>query len=135
MNESFPTPESLPISREEVIEAFKKFSEAGVGDPADLDDSDPEAVKAQELYDRWSAQGDKKDVQDSEIWHRHNFDKTMINIDAGFTDRNYLEDALDWLMQDAQDVEKILDDSEREETRDLLATAVKKIRTLLVKAN
>lgn len=131
MLESFSTPESPKVTREEVINAYKKFTESGIGDPAELDLADPEVIKANELYDKWAAQGDAKDIQYSEVRRRHDFDKIMINIDAGFTGRGYLEDALDWLMQDAQNAEKIPNDTERSKTRDLLAEAIKKIRKLL----
>lgn len=57
----------------------------------------------------------------------------MIYIDAGFTGRHYLEDALDWLIQDVDNAVKIPDDKERTKTRDLLAAAIKKIRALLIK--
>lgn len=135
MDESFPTPESPQVSREEVINAYKRFSETGIGDPAGLDLSDPEVLKAHELYDKWMAQNDEEDTQHGEIWRRHNFDKTMVNIDAGFIDKNYLEDALEWLLQDAPDAEKIPDNVERAKTRDLLAAAIKKVRKLLEETN
>jgi hypothetical protein len=135
MKESFPTPESAPVSRQDVIDAYKKFSEKGIGDPAGLDMTDPEVRKAHKLYDAWRILGDKKAENDEELWHRHNFDKTMIYIDAGFTGENYLMDALDWLMQDAQNIEKIPNNIERQKTIDLIAKAIKKIRKLLEKYN
>lgn len=131
MSESFQTPEAARVSRQDVVDAYRAFSAKGIGDPAELDTSDPEVVKAHALYDAWIAQGDKDDAQDEERRLRHNLDKTMINIDAGFTGKTYLEDALDWLMQDAEAAEEIPGDTERAETRDLLAAAIKKVENLL----
>lgn len=135
MNESSPTHESPRISREEVINAYRIFSEKGAGDPAELDLFDPAVIEANTLYDKWRTQGDEEGAQNEERQLRHNFDKTMVYIDAGFVGKKYLEDALDWLTQDAQETEKIPDDNERTKTRDLLAAAIKKIRKLLEESN
>jgi hypothetical protein len=135
-NESFPTPESPEeVSREEVVNAYKKFAEAGFGDPAELDMSDPEVLEAHELYEAWIRQGDEAGVEHGETWRRHNFDKVMVNIDAGFTDELYLRNALDWLLQDADEAEKIPDDLERTKTRNMLAEAIRKVRNLLQEAD
>lgn len=49
MSEKLPTHESPRVSRQEVIEAYRKFSEAGLEDPADLDTSNPEVTRANDF--------------------------------------------------------------------------------------
>ncbi len=53
MKESFPSPESgEKIKREQVVDAYKKFIDQGITNPDDLNLSDPEVQKANELFDR-----------------------------------------------------------------------------------
>ncbi|HET8574747.1 MAG TPA: hypothetical protein VFM02_01075 [Candidatus Paceibacterota bacterium] len=106
----------------------------GIGDPAELDLSEPEVQKAHELYYKWISEGDKKE-RCGEAQRRHDLDKTMVNIDAGFTGKLYLENACDWIMQDAEKAGKIPGDNERSKTRDLLAKAIRKVRRLLKEEN
>jgi len=124
MKESIPTPEK--VSKDQVIEAYKKFVERGITSPDTLDLEDPEVIEANSLFDRWQAQEDSND-------ERVNFEKTKLYVDAGFTDPNYLEDVLGWLMQDADNAEKDIDDSTRVQLRNDMAQEIKKIRSLLRK--
>ena len=133
MKESFPSPESKKeITRDEVINVYKKFVEQGVKNPDDLDLENPEVKEANDLFDKWREQEDKSAEGNEESEHRINLSKTMLYVDAGFTDPNYLDEVLnDWLAQDAQNAEKQNDNPERAETRRQLAEAMKKIRNLL----
>ncbi|MDI6734535.1 MAG: hypothetical protein QMD50_03570 [Patescibacteria group bacterium] len=133
MKESFPSPESEnKITREKVIDAYKKFVERGIKNPDDLDLEDSEVKEANELFDKWREQEDKSAEGNEESEHRINLSKTMLYVDAGFTDPAYLDEILkDWLAQDAQNAEKQIDNPERVETRRQIAEAIKKIRNLL----
>ena len=133
MKESFPTPESKKeITREEVINAYKKFVEQGIKSPDALDLENQEVKEANELFDKWRTQEDTRVEGNEELSHRINLSKTMLYVDAGFTDPDYLDEVLkDWLVQDAQNAEKQNDNPERVETRRQLAEAMKKIRKLL----
>ena len=76
--------------------------------------------------------GRQKAEENEELRHRNNLSKTMLYIDAGFTDPDYLDEVLnDWLAQDAQNAEKQSDNPERVKTRQQLAKAMKKVRNLL----
>ena len=133
MKESFPSPESKKeITREEVINTYKKFVEQGIKSPDDLDLENPEVKEANELFDKWRTQEDTRAEGNEELSHRINLSKTMLYVDAGFTDPGYLDEVLkDWLVQDAQNSEKQNDNPERVETRRQLVEATKKIRKLL----
>ena len=133
MKESFPSPESEDkITRKKVIDSYKKFVERGIKNPDDLDLEDPEVKEANELFYKWQEQEDKSAEGNGEFRHRINLSKTMLYVDAGFTDPVYLDEVLkDWLVQDAQDAEKQSDNPERIETRRQIAEAMKKIRNQL----
>ncbi|MEK7568422.1 MAG: hypothetical protein AAB498_02245 [Patescibacteria group bacterium] len=133
MKESFPSPESdNKITREKVIDAYKKFVERGIKNPDDLDLEDSEVKEANELFYKWQEQEDKSAEGNEELEHRINLSKTMLYVDAGFTDPAYLDEVLkDWLVQDTQNAEKQNDNPERIETRRQIAEAMKKIRNLL----
>lgn len=133
MKESFSSPESgEKINREQVVDAYKKFVERGITNPDDLNLSDPEVQEANELFDKWRIQEDAGSVGNEELEYRANLSKTMLYVDAGFTDPAYLDEVLhDWLMQDAQNAEKQSDNPERVETRRQITAAMKKIRDIL----
>ena len=133
MNESLLPSSETPeeISREEVIAAYKPFLDQGATSPDALDLDDPAVAAANENFNRWQEQLDARGQGVPDAEYRNNLSKTMLYIDAGFADRNYLEDVLGWLMQDAQNAEKRVDDPVRAETRDLIAAAIKRVRGLL----
>ena len=131
MNEKFPTPESQEkISREQVISAYKKFVERGITSPDKLDLDDPEVIEANKLSDKWMAQEDSASEKDDDTAMRSNFQKTMLYVDAGFTDSVYLDDVLGWLMQDSQNAEKDTSNPSRVQLRHDMAEAIIKIRNL-----
>lgn len=130
--ESFPTPEPEKITREEVVEAYKKFVERGVKHPNNLDLEDPEVREAHELFYKWIEQERGLAEGNEELKRRVNLSETMLYVDAGFTDPKHLDDILrDWLIQDAGRAEKQRDNPERVETRRQIAEAMKKVRALL----
>lgn len=135
MSESYQSHETKEkITKEAVIDAYKKFVDRGIASPDDLDLSDPEVQKANDLFDKWRAQEDTRSAGNEEGEYRTNLAKTMLYVDAGFTDRSYLEDVKGWLIQDAADAEKQPENPERVETRRQIADALRKIQSLLKEA-
>lgn len=115
------------VSKEQVIDAYRKFVERGITSPDTLDLDDMEVVEASGLFDKWQAQ--QEDANDERV----NFEKTKLYVDAGFTNPNYLEDVLGWLLQDVDNVEKNVDNPARVQLRNDMAQEIKKIRNLLRK--
>ena len=133
MKESLISPEK-EITREGVISSYRKFVESGIKNPDDLDLENTEVKTANELFYKWQTQEDARAEGNEELKQQINLAKTMLYIDAGFTDSGYLEEVLnDWLAQDIQNAEKQINNPERVETRRQIAAAIKKIRNLLVK--
>ena len=133
MKESFSSPEGeKQITRGKVIDAYKELVARGITNPDDLDLQDPEVKRAHELFDKWQAQEDARSEGNMELRRQANLSKTMLYVDAGFTDPEYLDEVLhDWLIQDAEDVKERTDNLERSETRRQIAAAMKKVRSLL----
>lgn len=125
MNE-MPSFEQHEVTRERVIEAYKKFVERGITSPDSLDLNDPEVVEANNLFHKFVAQ---ENMNDEKI----NFEMTKLYVDAGFTNPNYLEDVLSWLRQDAHNAEKDTDNPARTQLRQDMAEEIKKIRNLIKK--
>ena len=118
------------VSRDQVLNAYKKLAEK-VGDPALLDGNDPEVISAGELFDTWRIKLDEETKGDEDAELRHNFEKTMLYVDAGFHDTKYLGDVLGWLVSDAHDANKDINNPSRINLRNDMAEAMKKIRSLL----
>ena len=132
MNEEFPKTESQEkITREQVIDAYKKFVEKGINTPDVLDPTDPEVIAANELSQKWMIQQDSISHGNEDAELRTNFEKTMLYVDAGFNDRNYLNDVLSWLSQDAQNAHKDAGNNARVALRGAMAKAMVKIRNLM----
>lgn len=104
MNDTIDSPEITPhYSREQVIEAFAKFAERGASDPAELDLSDLEVIEANKIHDAWVEQEEARAEQagTEEARLLMNLELTPVFVDAGFNDKEYLEEvANDWLSQD-----------------------------------
>jgi hypothetical protein len=103
MGEDIRSPETPSmINRAQVIEVFRKFVVPGVGDPADLDLSDPEVIAANQLHEAWVKQEDAKadlaGTEESRLLL--SLELTPLFADAGFTGKDYLDDIVDWLNQD-----------------------------------
>jgi len=114
------------------INAYKKFVEKGITHPDDLDLKDPEVKEAHDLFFKWQESIDKNAGNNEELKIRAKLEKTMFYVDAGFTNIEYLDDILnDFLAQDAVDTEKIKDNSERSETRRLIAEAIIKVKKII----
>lgn len=100
-----PETEIPRYNREQVIEAFRKFPKRGINNPDDLSESDPEVVEANNLLDAWTkqAQSEAQRKATPEANLEFTFDRSTIFVDAGFLDRDYLDEvANDWLAQDLQ---------------------------------
>ncbi|MHB1316767.1 MAG: hypothetical protein ACYCZW_02825 [Minisyncoccota bacterium] len=115
------------VSREKVLNAFKKLTRKGT-DPADLDENDPEVEEANKLFERWGVQ-QESGGEDASL--RHNFEKTMLFVDAGFHDPEYLKEVLGWIYQDVGDAKKDVNNPNRVQLRSDMVNAMNKIRKLL----
>lgn len=110
MNEQTPSSEVPQYSREQVIEAFRKFPEKGVTSPDDLSSTDPEVIEANNILDTWTQQeqdeANRKGTPEAQL--EFSLSRSTIFIDAGFSDPDYLDEvANDWLTQDLQKAEDI----------------------------
>jgi len=117
------------VERDRVIEMLAPFSY--VGDPAHLDMNHPEAAKAEELAGQWILRGDVETAGDTEKSLKHELDKIMLYVDAGFHDKDYLEDVLEWLGQNAGDAPAESGNEARAALRREIASAIKKVRHLI----
>ena len=132
MNESIPIQESLPeISRNEALVAYKKFVDRGITNPDMLDLANPEVIEANNLFNKWCEQEEKKAGGNIDAGQRINFEMTMFYVDAGFMDPAYLSEILGWLAEDGMSVERSLDNENKKGLREDIANAIKKIRNIL----
>jgi hypothetical protein len=98
LTENISSPEKSVITRDQVVEAFKKFPRQGITNPDELPSDDPDVVAANQLLDDWSKQNETKP--------EYSFERSTIHFDSGFTDPDYLDElANDWLIQDAENAE------------------------------
>ena len=133
MNESFPIFESQEkISRQQVIDAYKKFIERGIISPDALDLDDPEVALANKLFYKWMAQIDMEAEGNHDAGLRNDFEKTMLYVDAGFNDPEYLKDILGFLYSiDTPNAEKDTENSARVQLRHDMAKAMVKLRNMI----
>jgi len=120
-----PSAEQPEVKKEDVIAAFKKFVDRGITSPDSLDLNDPEVIEANRLLDSWWEKEEKSVPEGDKI---ANHVRTMIMVDAGFSDSNYLLDVLDWLNQDLENAEET-----DLETADKIREAIARVRALLPK--
>ena len=130
MEKVTPVESGEKVSRDQVLSAYKKLA-GKAGDPAELDENDPEVISAEKLYEMWEARLSNETMSDGDAQLRHNFEKTMLFVDAGFHDPDYLEDVLDWLFQDANEASKNKENPSRIALRKDIAKAIKKVKSLL----
>lgn len=134
------SPEVKKITKEEVIDAYRKFVEQGFKHPDDLDLENPAVKGANELFEQWRAQqqarekelarGDEEEMKLAES--RNNLSYTMLNVDAGFTDPDYLDEVLEWLNAELDGLGKEREDSQkRAEIRLQITEAIGKVERLL----
>lgn len=133
MKEGLPTPESK-VTRERVIAAYRKFVDQGAVSPDTLNLDDPDVQEADRLFYDWQNQGNIAAEGDKDAPKRFNLEKTKLYVVAGFTDRAYLEDVLQWLNLDERDIPKQANNPERTKLRAEYARVINKIRDLLRKA-
>ena len=126
--ESLPTPE---ISKDTVIAAYRKLVERGFKTPHGLDPEDPDVIEAERLFDAW----DEQESQDPNKYHRHNFEKTKLFVDAGFDDPEYLDEILNNHRTDAVDLDKDSSDSALVQLRNEYAQELLKMRKMLGKTD
>ncbi|MDO8470139.1 MAG: hypothetical protein Q7S84_03980 [bacterium] len=113
-NENIVPPET-PVTRDEVVAAFRKFAGRGITDPANLDRTDPEVQEANALLEKWVAQEEERTANDPAAARRFGIERTKIFLDAGFTDSEYAGDVTeDFLEQEAGDLENPPLNPERE---------------------
>jgi len=105
MSEDITSPEEIRITREQVVEAFRKFPARGIANPDDLPLDDSEVISANALLQVWDNQ-QKAEVQRLGIPEanlEYTLSRSTIYVDAGFSDPDYLDEvANDWLAQDLQ---------------------------------
>lgn len=129
---TMPQEEGPEVTRQEVVNAYTKFVEQGVTNPDRLDLKDPKVQEASRLFDRWQEQENKRVGSEKEAMLRSNVSRSMLYVDAGFTDPDYLDEVLnDWLVQDEETAAEEENNPEREETRRQIKEAMKKIENLL----
>lgn len=105
MNENLPPSENPLHQREQVVQAFQKFTDKGITRPDDLPLDDPEVIQANKLLDEWTNQqqilAKEKGTPEAEL--EFSLDRTTIYVDAGFKDPDYLDEVTnDWLDQDLE---------------------------------
>lgn len=108
MSESNPETTEPKFSREQVVDAFRKFPGRGFTSPDDLPLDDADVISAYALLQVWDNQQGicvkRLGTLESEL--RHELERSTIYIDAGFSDPDYLDEvANDWLAQDLQRAE------------------------------
>lgn len=105
MTESEENPEKPSPTRQQAVDAFKKFVERGVASPDDLDVNDPEVIEANKVLDAWSVVAEQRAKQSPSpsAMQEFNLSRSTVHTDAGFKDPDYLDEvANDWLVQDLQ---------------------------------
>jgi hypothetical protein len=95
-------------TREQVIEALLALKERGFNNPDDLPRDDPEVIAAEALLNQWDANETERARQSSDpsVAAAHGLSRTIIYVDAGYTDPIYLDAvANDWLVNSLSDAE------------------------------
>ncbi len=93
------------IDRDRVVDVFKKIVERGIKNPDDLPLDDQDVINANALMRVWMNQRDKqvKKIGLLISMFEFSFEKSVLFVDAGFTDPGYLNEvANEWLAQDLQ---------------------------------
>jgi hypothetical protein len=94
------------ISKQDVLEAFRVLIANGATNPDSLDPQDPNVQKAHALEQSWRDQRGTAD-------HRAMYEQTTLMYDAGFTDRNYLEDVREFVERDMDDLDLTQEDDQK----------------------
>lgn len=96
------------ISRDRVVDGFKKFVARGITNPDDLPTDDQEVVSANTLLQVWANQrgATMQRIGTVKANLEFKFERSTIYVDAGFSDPRYLDEvANDWLAQDLQEAQ------------------------------
>lgn len=127
-----PSIEQPKITRQQAIEAYSQFVNAGILNPDNLDIDDPMVKEANDMFYKWQNQLDTEAGDNEIAMANANLSKTMFYVDAGFIDRNYLEEVSgDWLMQDEENAEDLPDSLEKDSLLLKIKEAKSKIDNLL----
>lgn len=108
MSEDVTSPEEPTFTREQVIDAFRKFPRKGITNPDDLPLDDSEVINANALLQVWDNQqkATAQRLGTPEANLEYTLSRSTIYVDAGFSDPDYLDEvANDWLPQDLQEAE------------------------------
>lgn len=103
MSEILPPAEEPQIERARVVEVYKKLANRGFDHPDDLPLDDPEVMLAEALMFSWGhqQQSKAKKVGTIEADLEYAIDRSMIYIDAGFDNFDYMKEVKDnWLEED-----------------------------------
>lgn len=131
MSENVLSPEEPEYSREQVVDAFKKFPERGITNPDDLPLDDSDVISANALLQVWDNQQKAKvrKLGTPEADLEYTLERSIIYVDAGFSDPDYLDEvANDWLAQDLQ----IAEDTGLTEIASRIQAKIDEIETKLV---
>lgn len=108
MNKDILELEEPHYTREQVVDAFRKFPKKGIANPDDLPLDDSDVISANAFLQVWSnqRQAEVKRIGTPEAELEFIFEKSTIHFDAGFSDPDYMDEvAHDWLAQDLQAAE------------------------------
>ncbi len=110
MTENILSAEKPQVTREQVIDTFRKFPEKGITHPDDLSLDDPDVISANGLLHDWANQQEVKarELNTPKANLEYQLNRSTIYVDAGFSDPDYLDEvANDWLAQDLQEAEDV----------------------------
>jgi hypothetical protein len=92
---------SRPYTREQVVRKLAKFTRLGFINPDDLELDSPRVQRANDAIDEWAATIESHESVEADL--EYALTRSTIYVDAGFHDRDYLDEvANDWLAQDEQ---------------------------------
>lgn len=106
MSENISSPEEPHYTREQVVDAFRKFPARGIASPDVLPLNDTEVISANALLQVWDNQykAEVKKLGTPEADLEYRLSRSTIYVDAGFSDPDYLDEVThDWLAQDLQE--------------------------------
>ncbi|HUD10796.1 MAG TPA: hypothetical protein VMS08_00175 [Candidatus Saccharimonadia bacterium] len=94
MDEREPSPETQVPSREQVIEALRVIASHGYTNPDDLTADDPNVTAANNMFYAWQENAARRASQspDPAAILEHQRSASMVYVDAGFSDPDYLDE-------------------------------------------
>ena len=110
MSENVPSSEEPKYTREQIVDAFRKFPPRGFNSPDDLPLEDTDVISANALLQVWDNQQKValQTINTPQANLEYTLSRSTIYVDAGFSDPDYLDEvANDWLAQDLQEAEDL----------------------------